>query len=186
MGKDGVKGPSQAPAPRRLVRANHSKHFPDASRSTEPNTSFLPSEGADPSSSPCSLRAPGPLGLFQGDQGVAFLPPEPSLPAIHGVAGRVWAREVDGHSCPLTLPGGGPEGRGLRVSTGCQGLPGSLRQKRSTLPSGRERRQGLEERLSAVGGGGWEALVSLISPLGRAVLQSASPRCRAPGGQCGL
>lgn len=154
MGKDGVKGLSQAPAPRRLVRANHSKHFPDASRSTEPNTSFLPSEGADPSSSPCSLRAPGPLGLFQGDQGVAFLPPEPSLPAIHGVAGRVWAREVDGHSCPLTLPGGAPEGRGLHVSMGCQGLgPFAKREAPSPLAErgGRGWRNGC--RLSGAGGG---------------------------------
>lgn len=37
-----------------------------------------------------------------------FLPPEPSLPMIHGMASRAWAHEVDWHSYPLTLPWLGP------------------------------------------------------------------------------
>lgn len=81
-----------------------------------------------------------------GDQGLVFLPSEPSLPTIRGMAGRVWALEVDWHSCPLTLPGWAPESWGLLASMGCQG-PGSLRQDRSPpLDSSRERRQGQRNR----------------------------------------
>lgn len=130
-----------------------------------------------PSPPPCPrfsrdpLAAVGRCGVGWGNQGVVFLPPEPSRPMIHGMAGRVWAREVDWQSCPLTLPGWGPEGWGFHVSWGAgvgwvgQGL-GSLGQDRSASPL---IPAGLQEQVLGVG-----SRVPPISSLGLRFLPSVA------------
>lgn len=168
-GKDGLKGPSKAPAPHRLVRANHLKHFLDASWRLEPGAGFLPMKGPIPPPHSALSRAPGTPGCFQGDWGVTFLPPEPSLPMIHGTAGRVWAREVDGHSCPSPLPGRVPECQVLHVSMGDRDLGPSANTEAplSNPAPSKERRQGWRESHR-----GWGAPVPLLSPFRPALLQS--------------
>lgn len=99
---------------------------------------------------------------------MAFLPPEPFLPTIRGVAGRMWAREVDGHSRPLTPPGW--------ASMGCQGLgPFAEREVPSPLA---ERRQGLGNSCRGAGWGG--ALLPLIGPSGRALGSVGAARFLLP------
>lgn len=99
-GKDGVKGPRKAPAPHRLVRASHLKHFLDAYQRMEPGAGFLPYEGANPSSPPCSLPSPWDPWVVPGRLRSGLSAPG-AFPAIHGTGSRAWAREVDQHSCPL-------------------------------------------------------------------------------------
>lgn len=58
LGEGWHEGAKQGPAPHRLVRANHLKHFLDVPWRMKPGAGFLPREGANPSSPPCSLQSP--------------------------------------------------------------------------------------------------------------------------------